>query len=149
MHKVTSCVCRGCKPNGLVAGGLDLVVVPGLAFTVLGHRLGRGKGYYDTFLARYRATLGALPLTVGLAFSQQVVPSVPTDENDVCLDVLLHGWNLRQIHMKEHFDLYLLFFSSHCLFRFTVYTEETILWAARRAPWTWWWGLQQYVHCWQ
>jgi 5-formyltetrahydrofolate cyclo-ligase len=91
MHKVTSCVCRGCKPNGLVAGGLDLVVVPGLAFTVLGHRLGRGKGYYDTFLARYRATLGALPLTVGLAFSQQVVPSVPTDENDVCLDVLLHG----------------------------------------------------------
>lgn len=75
----------------LFAGGLDLVLVPGLAFTVAGHRLGRGKGYYDTFLAKCRSTQGTPPHTVGLAFSQQVVLSVPTDENDICVDVVLHG----------------------------------------------------------
>jgi 5-formyltetrahydrofolate cyclo-ligase len=74
-----------------VAGGLDLIVVPGLAFTAAGQRLGRGKGYYDTFLARCRATQGTPPLTVGLAFSQQVVSCVPTDENDICLDLVLYG----------------------------------------------------------
>ncbi|KDR19647.1 5-formyltetrahydrofolate cyclo-ligase-like [Zootermopsis nevadensis] len=79
------------RENALETGGLDLILVPGLAFTVAGHRLGRGRGYYDTFLAKCRTTQGSAPLTVGLAFSQQMVASVPTDENDICLDKVLHG----------------------------------------------------------
>jgi 5-formyltetrahydrofolate cyclo-ligase len=77
--------------NTRVAGGLDLVLVPGLAFTVKGHRLGRGKGYYDAFLNRCRAIQATPPFTVGLAFSQQVVADVPTDDTDVCMDLVLYN----------------------------------------------------------
>ncbi|XP_023710447.1 5-formyltetrahydrofolate cyclo-ligase isoform X2 [Cryptotermes secundus] len=78
------------RENALETGGLDLVLVPGLAFTVNGRRLGRGKGYYDTFLNRCRATQATPPFTVGLAFSQQIVADIPTDKNDACIDLVLY-----------------------------------------------------------
>lgn len=39
--------------------GLDVVVMPGMAFDRRLARLGHGKGYYDFFLARYKRSLGA------------------------------------------------------------------------------------------
>ena len=72
------------------SGGLDLILVPGLAFTRSGQRLGRGKGYYDRYLHRYRQLPGMRPLTtVALAFKQQVFDSIPTSEHDVVVDVVL------------------------------------------------------------
>ena len=57
------------RENALDNGfGLDLMVVPGVAFTVGGDRLGRGKGYYDTYLQRLAANAGRLPVTVGVGF---------------------------------------------------------------------------------
>ena len=63
------------------------VLVPGLAFDLTGARLGRGGGYYDRFLARH-ADLNVL--TIGICWSVQVVPHVPTDPHDVVVQWLCH-----------------------------------------------------------
>ncbi|MEC7416792.1 MAG: 5-formyltetrahydrofolate cyclo-ligase [SAR324 cluster bacterium] len=62
---------------------LDLVLVPGVAFDRKGERLGFGKGYYDRFLTKTSALL------VGVAFSAQVIPDVPTESHDVSMNALL------------------------------------------------------------
>jgi 5-formyltetrahydrofolate cyclo-ligase len=64
---------------------LDAVMMPGVAFSVDGLRLGRGGGYYD-------ATLKRVPLRalrIGLGFDVQVVPSLPREPHDVPLDLLV------------------------------------------------------------
>lgn len=55
-----------------------LVIVPGVGFTPQGHRLGRGKGYYDRALA---AAEGA-PGLFGLCFSCQLVVDLPSEAHD-------------------------------------------------------------------
>ena len=66
---------------------LDAVVVPGLAFDRLHHRLGRGAGYYDRFLS----TLPKTVTTVGLAFDFQLTESLPTETHDVRLQQIIAG----------------------------------------------------------
>lgn len=64
---------------------IDLFVVPGLGFTRGGKRLGRGGGYYDATLraASQRAR------RVGLSFQEQVVPELPTNSDDVDMDLVV------------------------------------------------------------
>lgn len=64
---------------------VDLFLVPGLAFTTRGARLGRGGGYYDRLLAR-RAP-GSL--AVGVCFALQVVEALPGEEHDHDVDVVI------------------------------------------------------------
>jgi 5-formyltetrahydrofolate cyclo-ligase len=64
---------------------IDLVIVPGLAFTKDGKRLGRGKGYYDRFLSR----LSSRAATVGLAFDFQVLADLPTNAMDVSVQKVI------------------------------------------------------------
>ncbi len=64
---------------------LDVVVVPGRAFTAAGHRLGRGGGHYDRFLARLRPDC----LTVAAAYREQVVAELPTEAHDVPVAVVV------------------------------------------------------------
>ena len=66
-------------------GLLDLVVVPGLAYDAQGHRLGRGQGYYDRFLAKLRRSA----TTIGLAFDQQIVDQVPSKPHDRAVDIVV------------------------------------------------------------
>lgn len=61
---------------------IDLVIVPGLAFDKQGHRLGRGGGYYDKFLAG----LSANTACIGLAFDFQVLKSLPFLSHDISVD---------------------------------------------------------------
>lgn len=58
---------------------LELIVVPGVAFDDAGHRLGRGRGYYDRFLSRLPDA--SVP-TLGCCFSCQRVPAVPVEPFD-------------------------------------------------------------------
>jgi 5-formyltetrahydrofolate cyclo-ligase len=62
---------------------LDLILVPGVAFDLHGHRLGRGKGYYDQLLRGLGGT------TCGVAFDQQIVGEVPVEPHDVRVDYVL------------------------------------------------------------
>ncbi len=60
----------------------DTVIVPGLAFTAAGDRLGQGGGWYDRFLAGTRADCVA----IGVCFSEQVLESLPVEPHDVVMD---------------------------------------------------------------
>ncbi|XP_058012473.1 5-formyltetrahydrofolate cyclo-ligase isoform X1 [Ahaetulla prasina] len=72
-----------------VAGGLDLILMPGLGFDKSGNRLGRGKGYYDTYLQRCLQHPKGKPYTIALAFQEQVCPRVPVSETDMRVDEIL------------------------------------------------------------
>ena len=66
--------------------GVDVMLVPGLAFDAAGGRVGHGGGHYDRTLAGAAA---ARPLKVGLAFEFQVFDRVPVEETDVRMDVIV------------------------------------------------------------
>lgn len=70
-----------------VAKGSTVALVPGLAFTERGDRLGRGGGHYDRVLAR--APLAGAVLAIGLAFDLQVVRSIPVADHDRRVDLLV------------------------------------------------------------
>jgi 5-formyltetrahydrofolate cyclo-ligase len=59
----------------------DVTIVPGLAFTRTGHRLGQGGGFYDRYLAQHPATY-----KIGLCFNEQLDEAVPSDEHDIVMD---------------------------------------------------------------
>ena len=68
-----------CSPSEVA-----VVIVPGLAFTPNGSRLGRGVGFYDRFLLRYPEAL-----RMGIGFEDQMTAQLPTDPWDQGLDVIL------------------------------------------------------------
>lgn len=63
---------------------IDVVVVPGMSFDTRGNRLGRGKGYYDRFLKRHPQIY-----KIGVCFDFQKMPGVPTEENDIKMDIVV------------------------------------------------------------
>lgn len=64
---------------------IDLIIVPGVAFTLSGLRLGHGKGYYDRFLASVQAP------TVGACFTEQIIDDLPIEPHDVRLRHVVHS----------------------------------------------------------
>ena len=61
----------------------DLILVPGVAFDLSGHRLGRGKGFYDRLLANARG------VKCGVAFDEQIVKAVAAGTHDIRMDFIL------------------------------------------------------------
>jgi 5-formyltetrahydrofolate cyclo-ligase len=68
------------------AAEIDVVVVPGLGFDRMGRRIGRGAGFYDRFLAGLAT---GRTLRMALAFDEQIVDSVPVEEHDVGVQVVV------------------------------------------------------------
>ena len=77
------------RENALECGGLDLIILPGVAFTTDGKRLGHGMGYYDKFLATCLKKQQQKPHLIGLAFNEQLGEDIPISESDVPLDLVL------------------------------------------------------------
>ncbi len=69
--------------NVVEKSSIDLAVVPGLCFSEDGSRIGYGGGYYDRFLEDFKG------ISVGLAFLDCIADSVPTEENDRRVDMVI------------------------------------------------------------
>jgi 5-formyltetrahydrofolate cyclo-ligase len=63
----------------------QLVLVPGLAFSPHGQRLGRGGGFYDRLLSGR----GKHGFKMGICFSFQLRPSIPSDPHDISVDCVI------------------------------------------------------------
>ena len=62
---------------------IDLIIVPGIAFDINGNRMGRGKAYYDKLLRASKA------YKMGICFPVQIFDTVPYDELDVRMDLVI------------------------------------------------------------
>lgn len=66
---------------------IDVMVVPGVAFTPSGDRLGRGKGFYDRYLSRE----GFRAYCVGVCYPHQMVDELPVEPHDKRMDEVVSG----------------------------------------------------------
>jgi 5-formyltetrahydrofolate cyclo-ligase len=71
---------------------IDLVVVPGIGFTPTGHRIGRGMGFYDRFLAQN----DFVGVSCGLGFEEQVLEQIPVLDHDIPLSMLTTDKGIRR-----------------------------------------------------
>ncbi len=71
---------------------IDLVIVPGLGFDEYGNRLGRGRGFYDRFLAHpdFKGVACAL------AFEEQMTSTVPVGPLDRHIDMIATDEKVRR-----------------------------------------------------
>lgn len=63
---------------------IDLIIVPGVAFSNNGNRLGRGGGYYDRLLQKTPKAY-----KIGVGYSVQLKESVPVLPHDIKMDSIL------------------------------------------------------------
>ncbi|MEK7477603.1 MAG: 5-formyltetrahydrofolate cyclo-ligase [Candidatus Coatesbacteria bacterium] len=77
-------------------GEADLVLVPGVAFSPYGDRLGYGGGYYDALLP------GTAAVAVGLAFEFQVLAGVPREPRDAPVDAVVTEERVRFGRGRRH-----------------------------------------------
>ena len=67
-----------------------LIIVPGRAFAPDGSRLGRGKGFYDSFLLKAREKLCDDVVFCGAGFSVQFLDALPRETHDIKMDMLVN-----------------------------------------------------------
>lgn len=83
---------------------IEVAIIPGMSFDDGGHRLGRGKGYYDRFLTKLRGTevdksgtevdksdtedknLGTEVYKIGVCFGFQKLQEIPFESHDILMD---------------------------------------------------------------
>ncbi|KAH3679774.1 hypothetical protein WICMUC_000740 [Wickerhamomyces mucosus] len=68
------------------SNGLDLLILPGVAFTKKCGRLGHGMGFYDDFIKRYQLKFQGKPILIGIGLKQQLIENLPLESHDELLD---------------------------------------------------------------
>lgn len=63
--------------------GIDMVIVPAVAYDRHGNRVGRGKGYYDRLLRDTAA------IKIGVAYDFQLIDEIDADDHDVPVDYVI------------------------------------------------------------
>lgn len=63
---------------------ITVAIIPGMAFTEDGCRLGRGKGYYDRFLSVHPDIH-----KIGICFPFQILDHIPTESTDILMDEVI------------------------------------------------------------
>ncbi len=66
------------------AGPFDVALTPGLGFTLSGHRMGFGRGYYDKWFSQ-----NAVKHKIALAFEAQLLETIPVEDTDVPMDKIV------------------------------------------------------------
>lgn len=81
------------EPQGIAVDPsiIDLIIVPAVALSPSGMRLGRGKGFYDRLLCTTRA------FTIGVALDCQLIEHLPTEPHDIPLDAVITSSHHRNI----------------------------------------------------
>lgn len=62
---------------------IDLAIIPGIAFSPNGARIGRGKGYYDRLLVNLNA------LKIGICYDCQLLNNLPHESHDIYMDAII------------------------------------------------------------
>jgi 5-formyltetrahydrofolate cyclo-ligase len=75
---------------------MDLIISPGLAFTLKGERIGYGGGYYDRFLQK----ITGVPICA-LSYDRLVIGYLPVKNNDVPVDYLITESRLIRTHKEK------------------------------------------------
>lgn len=65
-------------------GKIEAGIIPGMSFDKSGHRLGRGKGYYDRMLCKMLHLY-----KIGICFDFQKTETVPTEATDIKMDAIV------------------------------------------------------------
>ena len=60
------------------------VLIPGIAFTKQGHRIGHGAGIYDRLLPPFKGPL------IGIGFEYQIFDTLPCEKHDVQCDLVFY-----------------------------------------------------------
>lgn len=78
---------------------IEVAIIPGMSFDDGGHRLGRGKGYYDRFLAKLRGMEGNKSeqkeadgtevYKIGICFGFQKLQEIPFESHDILMDEVI------------------------------------------------------------
>lgn len=75
---------------------IEVAIIPGMSFDDTGHRLGRGKGYYDRFLTKLQGMEenhcerkeadGTEVYKIGICFGFQKLQEIPFENHDILVD---------------------------------------------------------------
>lgn len=63
----------------------EVIIIPGVAFDLSLNRIGYGKGYYDNFLSNISKKVAK----IALAYDFQVLENIPSEENDIKMDMII------------------------------------------------------------